>query len=86
MSQLNSLKVELSNFYLNRLKSGIKNETEIVLRLSSNIIGNSNDETNFLHKLSSTNKQVAKLRKVFANNLSVNIELSKTQLSKVIQS
>ena len=81
MTQQNSLNVELSNFYLKRLKSGTKNEIEIVLRLSSNIIGNSNDATNFLHKLLSTSKQVAKLRKAFANNLYVNIELSETGLS-----
>ena len=80
MTQQNSLNVELSNFYLNRLKSGTKNEIQTVLRLPSNIIGNSNDETNFLHKLLSTSKQVAKLDKAFANNLSVNIELSETGL------
>ena len=50
------------------------------------MIGNSNDETNFPHKLLPTNRQVANLRKAFANNSSVNIKLSKTQLSKMIQS
>ena len=44
------------------------------------------DETNFRHKLSLTNRQVANLRKAFAKYLSVNIKLSKTQLSKMIQS
>ena len=39
MTQYNSLNVELSNSQLNKLKSAIKNETELVLRLSSNIIG-----------------------------------------------
>ena len=41
------------------MKSIIKNETEVVVRLSSNIIGNSNDETNFPYKLLSSNRQVA---------------------------
>ena len=50
MTQCNSLNVKLSNSQLNRLKSTIKNETDVVLRLSSNMIGNSNDETNFPHK------------------------------------
>ena len=59
---------------------------EIVLRLSSNIIGNSDKESNFRHKLLLINKQVSKLRKAFANNLSTDIKLSKTQLSKMIQS
>ena len=48
--------------------------------------GDSNDKTNFLHELLLTNKQVANLRKALANHLSTNIKLSKTQLSKTIQS
>ena len=86
MTQYNSLNVQLSNSQLNKLKSAIKNETEVVLRLSSNMIGNSDDETNFPHKLLLTNRQVANLRKAFANHLSTDIKLSKTQLSKMIQS
>ena len=49
MTQYNSLNIKLSNSQLNKLKSAIKNETEVVLRLSSNMIGNSDDETNFSH-------------------------------------
>ena len=56
------------------------------MRLSSGIIGNSDDETNFSHKLLVTNRQVANIRKVFANNLSTGAKLSKTQLSKMIKS
>ena len=44
------------------------------------------DETNFPHELLLTNRQVANLRKVFANYLSNDIKLSKTQISKMIQS
>ena len=76
----------MSNSRLNKLKSAIKNETEVVLRLSSNMIANSDHETNFLHKLLLTNRKVANLGKAFANYLSTNIKLSKTQLSKMIQS
>ena len=86
MTQYNSLNVKLSNSQLNKLKSAIKNETEIVLRLSSKMIGNFDEKTNFPHKLLLTNSQVAKLRKAFANYLSTDINLSKTQLSKMIQS
>ena len=50
------------------------------------MISNSNDETNFLHKLLLTNRQVANLCKAFANNSSADINSSKTQLSKMIQS
>ena len=71
MTQCNSLNVTLSNSQLNKLKSAIKNKTELILRLSSNMISNSDDETNFPQKLLLTNRQVSNLRKSFANNLSV---------------
>ena len=48
MTQYNSLNVKLSNSELNKLKPAMKNESEVVLRLSPNMIGNSDDETNFL--------------------------------------
>ena len=86
MTQYNSLNIKLSNSQLNKLKSAIKNETEVVLRLSSNMIGNSDDETNFSHNFLLTNRQVANLRKASTNYLSTDIKLSKTQLSKMIQS
>ena len=86
MTQYNSLNVKLSNSQLNKLKSAIKNETDVVLRLSSNMIGNSGDNTNFSHELLLTNRQVANIRKAFANNLSTDIKFSKAQLSKMIQS
>ena len=57
MTQYNILNVKLSNSQFNKLKSEIKNETEVVLRLSSNMIGDK--ETNFSHKLLLTNRQVA---------------------------
>ena len=60
-----------------------KNETEVVLRLSANMVGD--NETNFPHKLLLTNRQVANLCKAFANYLLGDIKLSKTQLSKMIQ-
>ena len=86
MTQYNSLNVKLSNSQLNRLKSAMKNESGIVLRLSLNVIGNSDDETNFPLELLLTNRQVANLRKAFANNSSTDVKLSRTRLSKRIQS
>ena len=71
----------MSNSQLNKLKSAIKNGTEITLNLSSNLIGNCNDETNFPHKLLLTHTQVSKIRKAFANGSLANIKFSKTQLS-----
>ena len=72
MTQYNSLNVKLSNSQLNKLNP-------------STMIANLVDETNFSHKLLLTNRQVANLRKAFANHTSTDIKLSKTQLSKMIQ-
>ena len=84
MTQYNSLNVTLLKSQLNKLKSAIKNESEVVLRLSSNMIGN--NETNFSHEILLTDRQVSNIRKAFANNSSIHIKLPKTQLSKMIQS
>ena len=45
MTQYNSLNVKLSNSQLDKLKSAVENETEVVLSLSSNMVGD--EETNF---------------------------------------
>ena len=82
MTQYNSLNVNLSDSQLNKLKSAIKNETKVVLRPSSNMIGD--DETNFPHKL--IDRQISHLRKVFVNYLTADFKLLKTQLSKMMQS
>ena len=58
MTQYKALNLKLSNSQLNKCKSGIKNGTEVTLNLSSNLIGSSNDETNFSHKLLLTDTQV----------------------------
>ena len=50
------------------------------------MVGNSNDNINFPHELLLTNRQVANIRKAFANHSSTDIKLSKTQLSKMMQS
>ena len=86
MTQYNSLNIKLSNSQLNKLKSAIKNETDVVLRISSGMVGNSNDNTNFPHKLLLTDRQVANIRKTFANDLSTDVKFSKTQLLKMPQS
>ena len=84
MTQYNSLNVKLSTSYLKMLKSAIKSKTEVVLRLSSNTIGD--DKNNFPHNLSLTNRQVANLCKAFAKKSSTDIKLSKTHLSNMAQS
>ena len=83
MTQYNSLNVKLSNLQLNKLKSAIKNETDVILRLSSNMIRNLDDEVNFPHELLLTKRQVANLRKDVANHKSTDIKLTKAQLTKM---
>ena len=75
MTQYNSLNVKLSNSQLSKLKLAIKNETGVVLRLLSNMIGNSDDNTNFPQELLLINRQVANFRKAFAKNTSTDIML-----------
>ena len=83
MTQYHTLNVKLSNSQLNKLKPAIKNSTEVTFKLSSNIVGDSNNENNFLHKLLLANPQISKLCKAFANGSSANIKLSKTQLHRI---
>ena len=68
-----------------KLKSGIKIGTEVTLNLSSHLIGISNDETDFPHKLLLTDTQVSNIVKAFANVSSANTKFSKIHLSKMIQ-
>ena len=74
MTQYNSLNVKLSNSQLNKLNSSIKNENDVVLRISANMVSNSNDNTNFPHELLLTKRQVANIRKAFANHSSIDIK------------
>ena len=64
MTQYNTLSIKLSNLQLNKLKSGIKSNAEVTLKISSNVIGDSNDENNFLHTFLLTNTEVLRLVKL----------------------
>ena len=86
MTQYNRVNVKLSNLKLNKLKSAIKNETDVVIRTSPNMIRDTNDQTNFPHELLLADRQVSSIRKAFSNNSSADIKFSKTQLSQMIQS
>ena len=68
MIQYNRLNMKLSNSQLNKLKSVIKNETDVIIRLSPNMIGDSNDEAKFRNELLLTDRQVSGIRKAFYNN------------------
>ena len=86
MMQYNRVNVKLSTSQLNKLKSAIKNENDVVIRLSLNMIGGSNDKTNFPHEILLINRHVSSIRKALSNNSSVDIKFSKAQLSKMIPS
>ena len=75
----------MSNSHLEKLKSGIKNGIEATLNLLSNMIGDYNGESNFLHKLLLTDTQVSRTREVFAYSSSANINFSKAQPFKMIK-
>ena len=68
MTQYNRVNVKFLRLQLNKLKAAIKNETDVVIRLSPNMIGDSNDQTNFPHALLLTERQVSSIRKAFSNN------------------
>ena len=76
----------MSYSQLNKLKPKTKIGTQVTLDFSSNVIGDSNDQINFPHKLLFSNTKVSKLRKTFPNKSLANIKLSKTQLHKIRQS
>ena len=84
MTEYNSVNVQLSNSQLNKLKTAVKNETDVVIRISPHMIGDSNDKGNFPHELLLTNRQVSSIRKAFSNNSSHDTKFSKIRLSKMI--
>ena len=84
MTQYTSLNEKWANFELNKLKSAIKIDTEVTLNFSSNMISDSNDDTNFSHRLLLSDRQLSKFCKVLANNLSANIKLLESQSCKLV--
>ena len=70
MTQYNTLDIKLSSSQLDVLKSGIKNGTEVTFNLSSNMIDDSNDESNFPYRILLARRQASRLPKAFANNSS----------------
>ena len=82
MTNYQETRVKLTNTQLNKLKSLAKNKTGTILWLN---IKNFQDEE-LLDELFLTIRQTTKIRNAFANNMSTDIKLSKTQISKIIQS
>ena len=82
MDEYFKVNVKLSNSQLNKLKTAAKNQTEVTLRMNIKMFNGNN----LPDELLLTTRQKTKLRNAFENNMSIDIMLSKAQLSKVIQS
>ena len=82
MVEYNKVNAKLSDSQLNKLKSAIKNQTGVTLRTNIKMF----EENNLPREILLAKRQKPKLRNAFENNLSTDIKLSKTQISKIIQS
>ena len=68
MTQYKTLNMILYNSQLDKVKCGLKDNSEVFFKISSNAVGDSNNENCFPHKLVLTNTKLSKFRKAFANN------------------
>ena len=73
--------VKLSDTYLKKLETAVKNKTGTVLRMSLKMF----DEINLSHGLLLKTRQRTKLRNAFNYNMSTDAKISKAQVSKIIQ-
>ena len=82
MVEYSKVNVKLSYTQLKKLKTTIKDKTGTTLRISLKMF-NGKD---LPHELLLTTRQKTKLRNAFNNNISTDLKLSKTQISKIVQS
>ena len=82
MAKYEEASVKLTNTHLNKFKSAAKNNTGTTLKITQKKI----QDDELFHELLLAAMQKTKIRNVFANDMSTNIKLSKSQLAKVIQS
>ena len=75
-------RVKLTNTQVNKLKSAWKRKTGTILRINKK---NFQDEE-LPHELYPTTCQTTKIKNAFANNMSTDIKLKKTQIFTIIQS
>ena len=76
------MNVKLPDSQLNKLKTAVKDQTGVTLRINIRMFNGNN----LPHELLLITRQTTKLRNGFENNMSTNIKLSKAQRSKIIQS
>ena len=82
MVECSKVNVKLPDTQLKKLRTSLKNKTGTTLRMSLKMF-NGKD---LPHALLLTKRQKTKLKNAFNNNMSTDVELSKAQISKIIQS
>ena len=82
MVEYSKVNVKWTDTQLKKLKTAVKNKIGTTLRISLKMFNRSN----LPHKLSLTARQKTKLRNAFNNNMLTDLKLSKTQITKIIQS
>ena len=82
MVEYTKVNVKLSDSQIKKLKDAVKVNTGTTLRISLKMF----DGNNLPHELLLTAKQKTKIRNAFNNNMSTDLELSKAQIKKIIQS
>ena len=82
MVEYSKVNVKLSDTQLKNLKDAVNDNTGTPLKISLNMF----DGNNLPHELLLTTRQKTKLRNAFNNNMSIDIKLSKAQITKIIQS
>ena len=82
MENYQEARVKLTNTQLNKLRSAGKNKTGTILRLNKKNF----EDKELSHELFLTTGQTTKIRNAFTNNMSIDIKLTKTQISQIIQS
>ena len=82
MANYQEERVKLTNTQLHKLKSAAKNNTETILKVKKKNF----EDGELLHEFFLTTRQTTKIINSFANNTSTDIKLSKTQISRIIQS
>ena len=82
MAQYSKVNIKFSDTQLKKLKNAVKNKTGTALIVSLKMCAGNN----LPHELLLTTREKTKLRNAFNNNMSINLKLSKAQISKIIQS
>ena len=80
MVEYTNVNVKLSDSQIKKLKGVVKDHTGTTLRINLKMF----DKKDLQHELLLTTRQKAKLRNGFNNNMSADLELSKTQIVKII--